>query len=110
LPSTGITSTIEAPQCLHRSLEQDRPILQFDAAPAVTSNPFSVNGNQFPSRNREMLGDMREGARGIARVLSRISQPSRPRSTIPKPKQANQTSNGHHQRMPVSAIASPQPN
>jgi hypothetical protein len=29
-------------------------MLQFDAAPAVTSNPFSVNGKQFPSRNREM--------------------------------------------------------
>jgi hypothetical protein len=30
-------------------------MLQFDAAPVVTSNPFSVNGEQFLSRNREML-------------------------------------------------------
>ena len=40
-------------------------MLQFDAAPAATFNPFSVNGNQGPSRNREMLGDMRH--RGGAR-------------------------------------------
>jgi hypothetical protein len=34
------------------------------AAPVVTSNLISVNGKQFPSRNREMLGDMRDrGAR-----------------------------------------------
>jgi|GraSoi2013_100cm_1033763.scaffolds.fasta_scaffold14721_4 hypothetical protein len=35
-------------------------MLQFDAAPVATSNPFRVNGQQFPSRNREMLGDMRD--------------------------------------------------
>jgi hypothetical protein len=37
-------------------------MLQFDAAPVVTSNPFSVNGSQFVSRNREMVGDMRDKA------------------------------------------------
>jgi hypothetical protein len=35
-------------------------MLQIDAAPAVTSNPFSVNGKQSLSRNREMLGDIRD--------------------------------------------------
>jgi hypothetical protein len=30
-------------------------MLQFDDAPVVTSNPFSVNGKQLLSRNREML-------------------------------------------------------
>jgi hypothetical protein len=35
-------------------------MLQFDAAPVVTSNPFSVNGKQFVSRNREMLVEMRD--------------------------------------------------
>ena len=34
-------------------------MLQLDAALLVTSNPFSVNGKQFVSRNREMLDDMR---------------------------------------------------
>src|SRR5258707_1581995 len=32
-------------------------MLHFDAAPVVTSNPFSVNGKHLLSRNREMLGD-----------------------------------------------------
>ena len=36
-------------------------MLQFDAAPIVTSNPFSVNGKQFLSRNREMLGECATG-------------------------------------------------
>jgi len=31
---------------------------QFAAGPAATSNPFCVNGKEFLSRNREMLGDM----------------------------------------------------
>jgi hypothetical protein len=44
-------------------------MLQFEAAPVVTSNPFSVNGKQFVSRNREMLGDMR--GTGAARYRRR---------------------------------------
>jgi hypothetical protein len=28
-------------------------MLEFDAAPIVTSNPFCVNGKEFFSRNRE---------------------------------------------------------
>jgi hypothetical protein len=36
-------------------------MLQFDAAPVVTSIPFCVNGKEFPSLNREMLGDMCRG-------------------------------------------------
>src|SRR5258708_32411657 len=35
-------------------------MLHFDAAPVVTSNPFSVNGKHLLSRHREMLGDNRE--------------------------------------------------
>ncbi len=31
---------------------------QFAAGLAATSNPFCVNGEEFLSRNREMLGDM----------------------------------------------------
>jgi hypothetical protein len=38
-------------------------MLQFGAGLAVTSNPFCVNGEQFLSRNREMLGDMSDGGR-----------------------------------------------
>jgi hypothetical protein len=38
-------------------------MLQFGAGLAVRSNPFCVNGEQFLSRNREMLGDMRDGGR-----------------------------------------------
>jgi hypothetical protein len=38
-------------------------MLQFDAAPFVASNAFGVNGKQFPSHNRKMLGDVRTGAR-----------------------------------------------
>jgi hypothetical protein len=38
-------------------------MLQFDAAPVATSNAFSVNGEQFLSRDRDVLGDMREGGR-----------------------------------------------
>jgi hypothetical protein len=34
-------------------------MLQFGAALAAASNPFCVNGEQFLSRNREILGDMR---------------------------------------------------
>jgi hypothetical protein len=47
-------------------------MLHFDAAPVVTSNPFSVNGKHFLSRNREMLGDRPTGAarhRPCARAL-----------------------------------------
>ena len=40
-------------------------MLQFGASPVVTSNRFSVNGRQLLSRNREMLGDMRDRGRGI---------------------------------------------
>jgi hypothetical protein len=39
-------------------------MLQFDTAPAATSNPFSVNDKQFLSRNREMPGDQREARDG----------------------------------------------
>ncbi|WP_210199626.1 hypothetical protein [Bradyrhizobium lablabi] len=35
-------------------------MLQFDVAPVATSNPFSVSGEQFPSRDREMFGDTRD--------------------------------------------------
>jgi hypothetical protein len=43
-------------------------MLQFDTAPVVTSNPFSVTGKHFLSRKREMLGDRPTGPRGIARA------------------------------------------
>jgi hypothetical protein len=39
---------------------------QFGAALAATSNPFCVNGEEFLSRNPEILGDM-------AAVPSRVS-------------------------------------
>jgi hypothetical protein len=42
LPSTGITSTIKAPQCSHRSDELDWPTPQFDIAPFETSILFLV--------------------------------------------------------------------
>jgi hypothetical protein len=48
-------------------------MLQFDAAPVVTSNPFSVNGKQFVSRNREMLVE-------IARHKGPEASPARPRA------------------------------
>jgi hypothetical protein len=35
-------------------------MLQFEAAPVATSNPFSVNGKHFLSRYREMLGGKRD--------------------------------------------------
>jgi len=47
LPSTGTTSTIKPPQCSHRPDGKDWPMLQYDAAPAVTSNPFGVSGRQL---------------------------------------------------------------
>jgi hypothetical protein len=53
---------------------------QFDAAPVVTSNPFSVNGKRLLSRNREMFGDRPTGGakhRPRARALNpgeRLSQ------------------------------------
>jgi hypothetical protein len=47
-------------------------MLQFDAAPVVTSNPFSVSGKHFRSRNREMICEMRD--RG------REASPARPRA------------------------------
>jgi hypothetical protein len=43
-------------------------MLQFDAAPVVTSIPFSVSGKHFRSRNREMLGDRRDGDREASPV------------------------------------------
>jgi hypothetical protein len=47
-------------------------MLQFDAAPVVTSNPFSVNGKHFLSCNREMFGDRRDRSRVLlADVLIR---------------------------------------
>ncbi len=52
-------------------------MLQFDAAPVATSNAFSVNGKQFLSRNREVLGDMRDGAarhRPCARALEHLNK------------------------------------
>ena len=36
-------------------------MLQFDADPVATSIPFFVNGKEFFSLNREMLGGMRRG-------------------------------------------------
>jgi hypothetical protein len=51
---------------------------QFDAAPAVTSNPFSVNGKQFPSRNREMRRRPRNTF--CSRSLRRAGGASRHRS------------------------------
>ena len=47
-------------------------MLQFDTGPVITSNPFSVSGKHFGSRNREMLGEMRD--RG------REASPARPRA------------------------------
>jgi hypothetical protein len=38
-------------------------MLQFDAAPVVTSILFCVSGKEFLSRNREVLGDMRDRGR-----------------------------------------------
>jgi hypothetical protein len=38
-------------------------MLQFNAAPVVTSNPLSVNRKPCISRNREGLGDRRDGGR-----------------------------------------------
>jgi hypothetical protein len=46
-------------------------MLQFDAAPIVTSNPFSVNGKHFPSRNREILGGMCDRGREASPVCAR---------------------------------------
>jgi hypothetical protein len=40
-------------------------MLVFNAASVVTSNPFRVSDKQFLSRNREMLGDMRDGGREV---------------------------------------------
>jgi hypothetical protein len=58
-------------------------MLQFDTAPAATSNPFSVNDQQFLSRNREMLGDQREARVRYRRAASAnppgASQPLRMR-------------------------------
>jgi hypothetical protein len=63
LPLTDITSTFMPPQCSHRPDELDSPMLQFDAAPVVTSILFCVSGKEFLSRNREVLGDMRDRGR-----------------------------------------------
>jgi hypothetical protein len=41
---------------------------QFGAALIPTSNPFCVNGEQFPSRNREMPG----GRRGLMRQQNEL--------------------------------------
>ena len=48
-------------------------MLQFDAAPVVTSNPFRVSDKQFLSRSREMPGDMLDRGREVivpARALN----------------------------------------
>jgi hypothetical protein len=47
LPPTGTTSTIKPPQCSHRPDGKNSPMLHYDAAPVVTSNPFCVSGRQF---------------------------------------------------------------
>jgi hypothetical protein len=47
-------------------------MLQFDAAPVVTSNPFSVSGEHFRSRDREMLGEMRDRGREASPVRRSI--------------------------------------
>ena len=52
LPSTGITSTIKAPQCSHRSDELDWPMLQFDIAPIETSILFLVEWKGISSPKR----------------------------------------------------------
>jgi hypothetical protein len=57
-----MTRTIKPPQCSHRPDLEDRPMLQFDATPIVPSNPFSVNGKQLLSRNRDLLDDPRRSA------------------------------------------------
>jgi len=49
-------------------------MLQFGTARSAPSNPFCVNGEEFLSRNREMLGDM-------TAVPSRVS-PDRRRGVI----------------------------
>jgi hypothetical protein len=54
------------PQCSHRPDELNSPMLQFDAAPVVTSILFCVSGKEFLSRNREVLGDMRDRSRDEA--------------------------------------------
>jgi hypothetical protein len=43
-------------------------MLWFDAALVITSNPFSVSGKRFGSRNREMLGEMRDRGREASPV------------------------------------------
>jgi hypothetical protein len=44
-------------------------MVQFDAAPVVTSIPNCVNGKEFISRNRELLDDMRNRGREASPVL-----------------------------------------
>jgi hypothetical protein len=48
-------------------------MLQFDAAPPARSIPFFVNGKEFLSLNREMLGDMRRH-REASPVLRRAAR------------------------------------
>jgi len=42
--------------------------MPFDAAPVITSNPFSGEGKRFWFRNREMLGEMRDRGREASPV------------------------------------------
>jgi hypothetical protein len=70
------TSTIKPPQRSHRPSELDLPMLQFDAAPVVTSIPFFVNGEEFYSRGRKLARPYaRQGCSawcGIARSVRSI--------------------------------------
>jgi hypothetical protein len=48
-------------------------MLQFDAAPVVTSIPNCVSGKEFLSPNRELLGGMRDRGREASPVLRFIA-------------------------------------
>lgn len=51
-------------------------MLKFDSAPVVASIPNCVGGKEFLSRNRKLIGDMRDrGPRGIAGAPARLSAP-----------------------------------
>jgi hypothetical protein len=49
-------------------------MLYFDAAPAATSNPFSVSGEPLPSRNRETPGDIRDRGRMRRHALEHLNK------------------------------------
>jgi hypothetical protein len=54
-------------------------MLQFNAAPVVTSNPLGVNRKPCISRNREPLGDRRDGGREArARASQQNVRPAAP--------------------------------